>query len=170
MTRVSVIGNAGGGKSRLCTTISKFHDLPNISIDHLQWRPGWVPTPKSQFNAAHQAAIAQRKWLIDGYGPWESVAERLEASDTIVFIDLPLWVHYWWATKRQIKSVLYGRPDGPQGCPMLPVTFRLYKMMWHAHFALRPHLLASLKRQANKTRIIHIRSPKELNDFAKNPV
>ncbi|WP_424983314.1 flagellar protein FlaR [Maritalea sp. S77] len=170
MTRVSVIGNAGGGKSTLCAAICAAHDLPNISIDHLQWQPGWVPTPKATFNCAHQSALSQDRWLIDGFGPWDSVVERLKASDTIIFVDHPLWLHYWWTTKRQIKSIFVGRPDGPNGCPMLPVTFRLYKMMWHVHRVLRPKLLAELSERAKTCRIIHIRSPRELNTFKRNPI
>ncbi|AVX02795.1 hypothetical protein MXMO3_00247 [Maritalea myrionectae] len=165
-----MIGNAGGGKSRLSAAICAKHDLPNISIDHLQWQPGWVPTPSDQFAAAHHAALAQSRWLIDGYGPWASVVERLNASDTIIFVDFPLWRHYWWATKRQIKSVFVGRPDGPEGCPMLPITFKLYKMMWHVHQKSRPRLLNELQKHAQTSRIIHIRSPKELNAFKRNPV
>jgi hypothetical protein len=22
--------------------------------------------------------------------------KRLDAADTIIFVDLPLWLHYWW--------------------------------------------------------------------------
>jgi adenylate kinase family enzyme len=36
MTRVAVIGNAGGGKSTLCRTLSRARQLPLFPIDQIQ--------------------------------------------------------------------------------------------------------------------------------------
>lgn len=166
MTRVMVIGNAGGGKSTLCRQLSALHGLPYHAVDRLQWRPGWVPTPEAEFRAAHEALIARKRWLIDGYGDWASVERRLQAADTIVFVDHPLWRHYWWAGKRQVKALFVGRPDGPEGCPMLPVTLRLFRMMWWLHREMRPRLLAAIEARRGAARIVHIRSPRELAAFA----
>ena len=119
---------------------------------------------------AHQDLISKDRWVIDGYGSWSSVKSRLDVADTILFIDHHISVHYWWATKRQIKSLLWGRPDGPEGCPMFPATLRLYKMMWWVHREMRPKLLDAIEAQRRRARIIHIRSPEELASFASNPV
>jgi adenylate kinase family enzyme len=49
MTRVAVIGNAGGGKSMLCRLLSDARKLPHFPVDIIQWRPGtillatWIP-------------------------------------------------------------------------------------------------------------------------------
>ncbi len=170
MTRVAVIGNAGGGKSTLSRALAEALGLPYHPVDQLQWRPGWVPTPDVEFDAAHDALLETESWIIDGFGPWAAIERRFDAADTIIFVDHPLWVHVWWATKRQVKSILWGRPDGPEGCPMLPVTFRLYRMMWGLHREMRPKLLAAIDtRRAAKT-IVHIRSPKELAAFSRAPV
>jgi adenylate kinase family enzyme len=123
MTRVAVIGNAGGGKSTLCRQLSAARGLPYVAVDKIQWRPGWQLLLDDEFAAIHGAVLAQQTWIIDGFGPWEEIEKRFARADAIVFVDHPLWLHYWWTTKRQIASVLRGRPDGPEGCPMLPVTF-----------------------------------------------
>jgi adenylate kinase family enzyme len=170
MTRVMVIGNAGGGKSTMCRALCSAHSLPCFAIDRIQWRPAWVPTPEPEYTKAHEELLSQERWLIDGYGSWASVERRLEEADTIIFVDHPIWVHFWWATKRQVRSVLFGRPDGPEGCPMLPVTFRLYRMMWWLHREMRPRLLAAIQAQGDRARVIHIRSPRELAAFVSNPV
>ena len=93
---------------------------------------------------------------------------RFEAADTIVFVDLPLWLHYWWATKRQLSTLVRERVDGPEGCPMLPVTLRLYRMMWSVHWDLRPKILALLELRESSTRVIHIRSPREMQRFIQS--
>lgn len=61
-----------------------------------------------------------------------------------------------------------GRSDGPDGCPMLPVTFKLYKMMWWLNREMRPKLLVELNKRSAVKRFIHINSPRELNAFVKN--
>src|SRR5208283_2678079 len=127
----------------MCRALSSAHSLPHYAVDRIQWRPNWVRTPEPEFTQAHEALISKERWLIDGYGSWPSVERRISVADTIVFVDHPIWVHYWWATKRQIKSLFYGRPDGPEGCPMFPVTMRLFKMMWWLHREKRPKLIAA---------------------------
>ncbi|GJL86811.1 MAG: ATPase AAA [Minwuia thermotolerans] len=170
MTRVMVIGNAGGGKSTMCAAICAVHGLPYAAIDRIQWQPGWVPTPPEEYAEQHSDLIAQDRWLIDGYGSWESVLARIDAADTIILVDHPILVHFWWATKRQVRSIFRGRPDGPEGCRMWPVTVRLYRMMWWLHRTMRPRLLAEINLHNRSKRIIRIRSPRELNAFARNPV
>ena len=170
MTRVMVIGNAGGGKSTMCRALSSAHALPYFAVDKIQWKPNWVLTPDPEFTNAHEALLSQERWLIDGYGYWSSVERRISEADTIIFVDHPIWIHYWWATKRQFKSLVVGRPDGPEGCPMFPVTIRLYRMMWWLHREMRPKLIAAIEARRDAARIIHIRSPKQLAEFAANPV
>ena len=170
MTRVMVIGNAGGGKSTMCRAICSAHRLPYFAIDQIQWNPKWAPTPEPEYTEAHEKLLSQERWLIDGYGAWTSVERRLEEANTIIFVDHPIWVHFWWATKRQFKSLFVGRPNGPEGCPMFPVTIRLYRMMWWLHREMRPRLLDAIEDRRGRARIIHIRSPKELAGFVSNPV
>jgi hypothetical protein len=170
MTRVMVIGNAGGGKSTMCKALSRAHSLPYSAVDRIQWWPNWVRVPDDELRANHDAILSQDRWLIDGYGPWFSVLDRLEACDTVVFIDHPFRVHLWWATKRQFKSMFWGRPDGPDGCPMFPVTIRLFKMMWWLHTEMRPRLIRAIYERSDRIRVIHIKSPKELATFTANPV
>lgn len=170
MTRVMVIGNAGGGKSTLCRAVCGVHGLPYFAIDTIQWRPNWVRTPEPEFRAAHDRLITQERWLIDGYGPWHSVEARLDACDTVIFVDHPFRTHLWWATKRQVKSLFVGRPDGPEGCPMWPVTLRLFRMMWWLHKEMRPKLVAAIDRRRERLRVIHIDSPSALNVFVQHPV
>jgi adenylate kinase family enzyme len=169
MTRVMVIGNAGGGKSTMCKVLSAAYSLPHYSIDKIQWRPNWIPAPEGEFTAAHEALLAQERWVIDGYGSWASVLRRMDEADTIILVDHPVRIHYWWATKRQVKALFFGRPDGPEGCPMFPVTIRLFKMMWWLHQEMRPKLLAAIEARREIIRIIHIRSPKQLAEFTDNP-
>lgn len=37
-------------------------------------------------------------------GPSDLMEARFAAADTIIFVDLPLYVHYWWTIKRQVAN------------------------------------------------------------------
>ena len=154
----------------MCSAVCAAHDLPYIAIDKIQWKPNWVKAPEDEFRHNHNNFLAKDRWLIDGYGPMSSVEDRLDACDTVIFVDHPIRIHFWWATKRQIKSLFFGRPDGPDGCPMWPVTIRLYKMMWWLHREMRPKLVETIYRRTDRIRIIHITSPAKLNAFTANPI
>ena len=165
MTKVAILGNAGGGKSTLCDCLSRATHLPAYQLDQLLWNPGWVPTPFDQFETEHDDILKRDAWIIDGIATLESIEKRLEASDTIIFVDLPLWVHYWWATKRQVMCIFRDRPNFVEGCPMLPKTLDIIKMMWAIDKNYRPVILQLIKCYEQKKRIFHLQSPGELAQF-----
>ena len=168
MIRVAVIGNAGGGKSTLCRALSTAHALPCFPVDHFQWKPGWVPAPYQEVKQRHDEILAYDQWIIDGWGPRDLIVARFDAADTIILVDHPLYVHYWWAIKRQVTCLFVPRHDGPEGCPMLPVTWPLLKMIWDIHFHARPQLLDMVNHYRDRKQVFHIRSPDELQRFVND--
>ena len=165
MTKVVLLGNAGGGKSTLCKALSESKGLPIYQLDKLQWNPGWVQTPVDEFNIKHDSIIEKEKWIIDGMAGLDSIEKRLKAADTIIFVDHPLWVHYWWAAKRQLMCLFRARPGFVEGCPMLPKTWELAKMIWQINKFLKPILLELINKHSVGKQVFHIRSPKELERF-----
>lgn len=166
MCRAVVIGNAGGGKSVLSKRIAEAHNLPVCVVDKLQWRPGWTPVPLDRVMDQVRDVLSRERWLIDGWGPWQTIVERFEKSDTIILVDLPLWVHLWWATKRQIKALLVPqRVDTPEGCRLASMTWRMYRMIWTIHWKMRPGLLALVKEFEGEKTIHRIRSSRDVRRF-----
>lgn len=109
MNKIAVIGNAGGGKSILSSYLSERIGVAYYAVDKIQWLPGWRRVPEAEFVEAHDKILAKTQWVIDGFGPWKEVEKRFDHADTIVFVDHPLWLHYWWATKRQVASLFWGQ-------------------------------------------------------------
>ena len=165
MTRVAVIGNAGGGKSTLCRALSTARHLPFFPVDHWQWKPGWIPAPYEEVKARHDDILARERWIIDGWGPHDLIMARFAAADTIILVDHPLAIHYWWAIKRQVVSIFSPSPDTPDGCGLLPMTWPLLKMIWDIHYHARPQLLAMVNQYRTEKHVFHIRSPHELQAF-----
>ncbi len=167
MTRVAIIGNAGGGKSTLSRKLGRARNLPVHPIDHLQWQLDWMPVSPHVFAQQHDALVGQDRWLIDGWGPRDALLACFERADTIIVVDHPLPVHYWWAMKRQFMCLFRPRPDGPPGCPMLPMTWVLLKLIWHIHHVERPQLLGLVASFRSRKRVFHIRSPQQLRRFVR---
>ena len=165
MRRIAILGNAGGGKSTLARGIRDELGLPLHSIDQMQWRPGWERAPKMEFVAAHEQAILGERWIIDGWGDFEAIEKRLCLADTIVLIDYPVRQHYWWAMKRQIKCLFRAREDGPPGCPMIPMTWPMLKMIGEIDRHLMPRIRALAEAHAAHSKLYHIRSSKDRAGF-----
>ena len=147
MTRVAIVGNAGGGKSTLGRKLAAIHNLPFHSVDQIQWRPGWVAAPDQETGEKIDQIIASERWIVDGWGPWRSLEQRLAAADTIIFVDLPLWMHFWLAAERQIAAARgEDRVDQLEGCDQLAVTKRLFEVIWHVDQVLKPRLEAMIER------------------------
>lgn len=157
MKRVAIIGNAGGGKSTLARKLSRLHQLPYHSVDQIQWRPGWVAAPEEEVGRALNELTGGECWVIDGWGPWHSLERRLAAADTIIFIDLPLWVHFWLAAERQIAAARgMDRVDRIEGCDQLEITKRLFEAIWHIEQSLKPRLLDLIRRMQDGRDYRHI--------------
>ena len=87
----------------LAHRLADLHSLPYFSVDQIQWLPGWIERAEAVVTEELDRAAISDSWIIDGWGSWPCIERRLSLSDTIIFIDLPLWVHFWFAAERQIS-------------------------------------------------------------------
>jgi adenylate kinase family enzyme len=129
VARIVVIGNAAGGKSTLARHLARRHGLPLFEVDRLLWQQGWQLAPADDYACGHAAIVAQDRWVVDGLGRQDSIAERLARSTGIILIDMPLWMHFWLAAERQITWA-QGRLDNPPaGAAEMPPTRELFRTM-----------------------------------------
>ena len=116
MRKVCVIASASGnGKTTLGRKLAERLDVPFVELDALVHGPGWVETPREEWFPAVEALLARGEWVIDGnYG--STLERRLDACDTVVFIDLPRALCLWRILKRIVMYRKGGRPDMAEGC------------------------------------------------------
>ncbi len=168
MARIALIGNVAGGKTTLARRLATFHASPLHFVDRIQYGPGWAALETDAVTRALDAIAATDDWIIDGWGPWPSIEQRFRRADTIIWIDHPLWVHFWWAAERQV-SVARGdaapRSDGPEDTEPLAHTRRLFEAIWGVD-QLKPRLAALIDRYRDGRDVRHITSPEELDAFA----
>lgn len=167
--KIVVVGNIAGGKTELSRSLAHIHGVPLTHVDSLQFLPGMKIRPMDETRSALKALTDQADWLIDGYGPLDLIEKRFQAADHVVFIDFPIWRHYWWCTKRQIKNLWSRRQELPEGCDELTYdhTVKLYKTLWQMHTKMRPELLRIFARDNLKNKMIYVRTLKEWRTLAK---
>ena len=79
MTRIAIIGNSTGGKSTLAASrLADRLGLPLIEVDKWQKGVNLIPSLRE-----HAKIIAQDKWVLEGLGHQDSIAERLARSTEI---------------------------------------------------------------------------------------
>ena len=130
MRKVAVFGNAGGGKSTLARRLAELTGLPLYPLDTIQYRAGGGKVSHDEYLKIHTDLLGRDEWIIDGFGCVASVWERFSAADTLIYIDLPLFTHYRWVTKRLIKG-LFVNPEGwPENSPLWSSTLNSYRVLW----------------------------------------
>lgn len=164
--RIAVIGNGGGGKTTLSRELGRRHALPVTHVDSIQFLPGMIIRPLDQTRETLSEVTSQEKWLIDGYGPLDMIEKRFEQASDIVFVDFPIWRHFFWCAKRQIKSIWKTREELPAGCneATLEHTIKLFKTLWRVHKKMRPELLKILNRAEIRGKVRIIRTLRDWQD------
>ena len=168
MKRVAVFGNAGGGKSTLARRLASITGLPLAVVDELQFRAGGVKVPHYEYLQAHATLLANDEWIIDGFGGIELVWERFEAADTLIHVDLPLAVHVLWVTKRLIKGLVVAPQGWPENSPVISSSISSYRVLWPCHSRLTPKYRSYVSQVAQRKRVFHLRSGRELKLFLQS--
>ncbi len=167
MNKVAVFGNAGAGKSTLSRRLAARSGLPWVPLDSILYRPGGGAVSPEEFKVAHGELLAQDQWIIDGFGTMGTLWERLAAADTLVYLDLPVWRHYWWVTKRCLLGAWRSPLGWPERSPILKGTWNAYRTIGLCHEKLTPKYREYVMRSKAHKSVYHLRSPREFDDFLR---
>ena len=94
MRKVAVFGNAGGGKSTLGRRLAELTGLPLYVVDMMQFERGGAKVPDDEFLQMHADLLRRDEWIIDGFGNMATAWGRFAAADTLIYVDLPLFIHF----------------------------------------------------------------------------
>ncbi|MEU4315444.1 adenylate kinase [Nocardia sp. NPDC024068] len=110
MHKVVVLGRGGAGKSTLAARLGAAAALPVIELDKYFWPPDLTPIPKDQWSRIQRRLVSEPIWVLDGdLGPYDVLEVRLQAADTVVVLDFPLWRCAWRALRRSRENVAFWR-------------------------------------------------------------
>lgn len=127
--KIAVFGKPGGGKSTLSVQIAAATKLPLHQLDLVQYQRGGTKVPDEEFLRRHAEIMTQEQWVVDGFGNPQAFEAMLHASDLLVYVERFSLIHYWWVTKRLLKSP-FSKPLGwPEGSPILSSTISSYRFL-----------------------------------------
>lgn len=165
MKKVAVFGNAGGGKSTVSKALAEITGLPLHGLDKLKYLPGGAEVLHDRYLALHGEILARDEWIIEGYGCLSSTWLRFAEADTLVYIDLPLPLHFLWVTKRFLKG-LFSPPEGwPENSPIVKGTLSSYRVLRLCHQKLTPRYREYIAEARESKKVYHLRSKREIANF-----
>ncbi|GAK04036.1 DNA topology modulation protein [Geomicrobium sp. JCM 19037] len=127
MNRIMVMGvSPGVGKSTFARELGEELHMNVYHLDAYFWKPGWVMKAVDEFAAEQQEIVEREQWIIEGnYNNTYEV--RVARADTIIYLELPLYVCLYRVFKRWIKNFGRTRSDMGEGCKeKLDVEFIRY--------------------------------------------
>ena len=157
MKKIMVIGCPGSGKSTFSKTLHKMTGIPLFHLDMMYWNADRTTVDKSVFLERLSSIIQKDEWIIDGnYG--STMELRLQACDTVVFLDYPLDVCLGGVRERMGKA----RSDMPWIESEEDPEF--VEFIKNFNLQSRPEIMELLSEYSNKD-IFIFKSRNEANKF-----
>lgn len=164
MKRIVVIGSGGAGKSTFSRKLGAATGIDVIHLDTVFWRPGWVPTPKGEWERTVSEMARRDSWIMDGnFGGTREI--RIRACDTVVMLDLPRRVCMYRVIKRAIMYRGRNRPDMAEGCNE-KIDLDFLSWVWNYPNGGRERAFEEMKKFPDK-RFVVLRSRGEAGEFLR---
>lgn len=156
-----VIGPSGAGKSELSRKLQKKLNIPLFHLDNIFWKEDRTHISREEFDEKLKEILVMEKWIIDGdYS--RTYETRMQAADTIVFLDYPLDICLKGAESRIGKD----RPDIPWTEDKLDPEFREWIIRWFDDTL--PVLKSLLEKYEETKDILVFKSREEGDRFVDN--
>jgi adenylate kinase family enzyme len=134
-----------------------------IHLDAEYWRPGWDPTPSEEWQKKVEELVARPEWIMDGnYGG--TMARRLAACDTVIFLDLPRALCLFRVLARRLRFRGRSRTELPADCPER-LSFEFLRWIWTYPARRRGGILKRLSELGSGKRVMVLRSRREIERF-----
>ena len=166
MKRVLVIGPGGSGKSTFARRLGQVLGIEVKHLDRFYWRAGWTKPSNEEWLQTVDELISGDSWIVDGnFGG--TLAQRVERSDTIIFLDMPRLVCLWRVTKRRILYRNRSRPDMSEGCNE-KLDLEFIDWVWNYSQRSRPKVVKLLNENSVTKKVVWLRSPADVEKFLVN--
>ena len=102
MERIAIVGCGGSGKSHLARVLGARLGITPVHLDAAYYDKDWRPLDQEAFASLQRDLVAAPWWIIDGNYA-STLPIRLEAADTVIFLDLTGWACLWGIAKRRLR-------------------------------------------------------------------
>lgn len=167
MKRIMVIGvSSGVGKSTFARRLGEALNINVYHLDAYYWEPNWVEATLEKFSNAQKEIVAHEQWIIDGN--YSSTFEiRTEHADTIIYLELPLYVCLVRVVQRWLLNIGRTRIDIGEGCKE-KLDWKFIKFIYTTYHARKKKMADRFQKiQASGTNIeiITLKNKKEIESF-----
>lgn len=163
MKKIVIVGSGGSGKSTLARKLGEKIKSNVYHLDALFWKPNWIGVPKGEQRKVQYNLVEKEEWIIDGnYGGTMEI--RLNAADTIIFLDIPRIICIFRAFKRMVQYRNKTRPDMGEGCEER-FSFEFFKWIWQYPKTKKPGILERIEKLSKDKEIIILKSPRDVQRF-----
>jgi len=163
MKKIILIGSGGSGKSTLAKQLGNKLNIKVHHLDALFWKPNWEGVPKEEQRTVQNELVKGEKWIIDGnYGGTMDI--RINAADTIIFLDIHRTICVYRAFKRIVQYRNKTRPDMGAGCEER-LDLQFFKWIWEYPNKKKPAILKRLDQLSKGKEVIILKSLNEVRQF-----
>ena len=141
-------------------------EIPVLHLDRFYWRSGWNETPKDQWLQTVDGLLQRDAWIMDGNYSG-TLAMRVDACDTVVFLDLSRLLCVWRVLKRALIYRNNVRPDMAEGCRE-KLNLEFISWVWNYSSRSRPKIVEVLTSNLERKKIVWLKSPYEVENFLVN--
>jgi adenylate kinase family enzyme len=167
MKKIAVFGKPGSGKSTLSKELASATGISLYQLDSILYEKNGDRVDRNTYDREHENILSSESWIIDGFDLIEPFKKRLDAADTLIYIDLPYFVSYYLVTKRLLKG-LFVKPEGwPEGSSILKGTVQSYKVLKLCPKFWNDHFLQNLQKNSTGKSLYVISSITELKEFVQ---
>ena len=137
-----------------------------IHLDQIYWLPDWNEPAKEEWRRKVAEVIKGKSWILDGnFGG--TMEMRLEACDTVIFLDLPRSVCLLRILKRRLTYRRTNRPDMAEGCHE-KIDLEFLGWIWNFASTTKPKIEERLQNIEHEKMVIRLKSAREVESFISN--
>ncbi|GGO01196.1 hypothetical protein [Saccharibacillus kuerlensis] len=138
-------------------------ELPVIHLDSHYWQAGWTPTPNDEWDKFLKETVSGEEWIVDG-NYTRTLDIRLQASDTIVFLDMRRLLCMYRIIKRRLMYHGKSRPDLNEACEE-KLDAEFFVWVWNYRKKVRPKVLEAIRQHGEGKQTVILTSRKEVEVF-----
>jgi adenylate kinase family enzyme len=168
MQRVMITGGPGSGKSTLARILGEHAGLPVHHMDQIHWKPGWVQREmRDRIQLCHVVENSDA-WIFEG-GFSTTYDHRAGRADTLIWLDLPVWLRFWRVLRRLLRDYGTTRPDMTENCPEVfhRETFAFWRWILSSHRRTHGRLVRLVAEHPHLT-VHHLQSRSQVRAYIAN--